>query len=99
MGPCSVFVYYKVEAAQAAVMRDRVNLMHRTLIQKHPALQTQLLLRVDAHPHQTWMEVYQHPQGVDESMQNDIEKAALAMKAETCGQLGERHTEVFAPCV
>lgn len=98
MAPCSLFIYYKVESAQAQTLRDRVQSMQRSLCQQLPGLMAQMLVRVDAHPHQTWMEVYQHPQGVDASMQKQIDRAALAMQAETCGQLGPRHVEVFAPC-
>ena len=98
MAPCSLFIYYKVESAQAQTLRDRVQSMQRSLCQQLPGLMVQMLVRVDAHPHQTWMEVYQHPQGVDASMQKQIDRAALAMQAETCGQLGPRHVEVFAPC-
>lgn len=98
MAPCSLFIYYKVESAQAQTLRDRVQSMQRSLCQQLPGLMAQMLVRVDAHPHQTWMEVYQHPQGVDAAMQKQIDRAALAMQAETCGQLGPRHVEVFAPC-
>lgn len=99
MGQCSLFIYYKVESAQAEHLRPRVQAMQRGLCQMHPALSAQMLVRVDAHPHQTWMEVYQHPTGIDPSMQRAIDQAALAMQAESCGQLGTRHIEVFEPCV
>ncbi|HEX5311380.1 DUF4936 family protein [Aquabacterium sp.] len=99
MRPCSLFIYYKVESAQADTLKPRVRAMQDSLRQRHPDLNTQLLVRVDAHPHQTWMEVYQHASGVDPSVQKDIERAALAMQADSCGQVGPRHTEVFAPCV
>lgn len=99
MGPCSIFVYYKVESAQTEHLRERVKSMQRLLCQQYPALLAQMLVRVDAHPHQTWMEVYQHPSGIDPGLQRAIDQAALAMRAESCGQLGPRHVEVFAPCV
>ena len=99
MSPSSLFIYYKVESAQAESLRPRIRAMQDGLRQRHHLLNAQLLVRVDAHPHQTWMEVYQHASGVAPIVQKDIERSALAMQAESCGQLGPRHTEVFAPCV
>ena len=99
MGPRSLFIYYKVESALAEQLRERVQSMQRLLRQQHPTLDAQMLMRVDAHPHQTWMEVYQHPDGIGPVLQKAIDQAALAMRADSCGQLGPRHIEVFTPCV
>ena len=64
MSPSSLFIYYKVESAQAESLRPRIRAMQDGLRQRHPELNAQLFVRVDAHPHQTWMEVYQHASGV-----------------------------------
>ena len=45
---------------------------------------------------QTWMEVYRHPCGVSEALQAEIERA---VGAATRWIVGERHVEVFVPCV
>ncbi|HET8869498.1 MAG TPA: DUF4936 family protein [Aquabacterium sp.] len=98
MRASSLFVYYKVESARAEQLKARVQSMQHALKAQYPQLDAKMLVRVDAHPHQTWLEVYQHPDGIDSSLQREIDRAALSIQTESFGQLGPRHVEVFAAC-
>ncbi len=66
-----------------------------------PGLQTRLLHKVgpsadreEAAADATWMEVYEHPQGVSAACQQRMKDMAVALLAD---QTGARHIELFAP--
>jgi len=98
-----LFIYYRIEVANAqnafAVARD----MQRGLRERHPGLAARLMRRLDEpSPHQTsdqqtWMETYSlhDAGGVSTSLQAEIEAAAAGLKPYIAGT---RHTEVFVPC-
>lgn len=93
----SLFIYYRIASADAAIARGAVEAMQHTLRERHAGLQVALWRRPqEKDGMQTWMETYTHPDGVDESIEADIASAAVALQ--TWVQ-GPRHVEVFVPCV
>ena len=99
MGHQALYVYYKVDATKANELRDLVRVLHEGIRQKYPQILIQWLQRVGDVGTQTWMEIYQHPQGVGTAMQQGIDAVAAGLSLESSGQVGPRHVEVFIPCV
>jgi len=98
--PLALFVYYRVPHAQLQAAGAAVRHMQAALVADWPGLQTRLMRRADtpagAHDalEQTWMEVYEHPQGVSDATAQAIAAAACSLPA---GLLGARHVESFVP--
>ena len=93
----SLFIYYRIASADAAIARGAVEAMQYTLRERHAGLQAALWRRPqEKDGMQTWMETYTHPDGVDESIEADIAAAALALQP---WLQGPRHVEAFVPCV
>lgn len=98
--PLALFVYYRVPHAQLQAAGIAVRDMQAGLVADWPGLQTRLMRRADepASGHdtleQTWMEVYEHPQGVSDATVQAIASAAHGLPA---GLLGTRHVETFVP--
>ena len=80
--PNPIFSYYEIGS-------------HEALRSRHPGLTARLLARTDgrdvAEP--TWMEIYEHPQGLSEAFLADLEAAVGALPT---GLIAPRHTETFA---
>jgi len=88
---CSeLYVYYKLQPAQAAVARERIAARRAEL----PAGITLRLLQRDEAEGEllTWMEIYQGNSAQDLALAEHVVAAALAPCIE-----GERHIERFAP--
>ncbi len=93
----ALFIYYRVPAADAPAAEPHIRAAQSRLVAAHPALMAELWRRPEEKDGlQTWMEVYRHPCGVSEALQAEIERA---MGAATRWIVGERHVEVFVPCV
>jgi hypothetical protein len=97
----AVYVYYRVPAGREAAVRERVMALFSALALVQPGLQTRLLHKVgppgkreEAPADTTWMEVYEHPQGVSTACQQRMKDMAVALLAD---QTGPRHIELFAP--
>jgi len=90
----SLYVYYKIPAAEHATWLQRVRLFEKQVRQAWPALQMELMQRPQASSDgfETWMEVYRHPQGVTSAMTGSITQ--LAQQA---GLPGKRASEFFIP--
>ena len=91
-----LFVYYRIETANAAAARDAVAAMHARLRRLHPGLVTRLLVRDDdGSGSRTWMETYALP-GSGEGVDRRLE-AAIEAEAATWAHLlvGPRHVEAF----
>jgi hypothetical protein len=97
-----VFVYYRVQAAQADAAIEAARRMQQHLCARHAGLRAAVMRRpepVDGTV--TLMETYARdagaaPGGIDEVLQRAIDtQAALAMVAWTSGP---RHAEVFDAC-
>jgi hypothetical protein len=91
-----LFVYYRVDAPNAAAARRAVQAMHERLRGAYPGLETRLLIRAgDGATPQTWMEVYALP-GSSRGVDADLE---AAIEAQAAGWLhliaGSRHVEAF----
>ena len=75
--PASLFIYFKLSASRAPQALQRLAAMQDGLRSRHPGLTARLLARTDgrdvAEP--TWMEIYEHPQGLSESFLADLEAA------------------------
>ncbi len=70
--------------------------MQSALATHWPGLQTRLMRRADAQSatEETWMETYEHPQGLSEPMVHMIDAHASALPV---GVMSERHVEKFVP--
>ncbi|MFT3856912.1 MAG: DUF4936 family protein [Aquabacterium sp.] len=92
----ALYVYYRVPAAQAVAARVAIDAMQSTLRQLYPGLHARLMSREDASGmvplEATWMEVYEHPQGVSRACELRLETLASALPD---GVIGSRHVEVF----
>lgn len=93
--PASLFIYFKLSALRAPQALQRLAAMQDELRDRHPGLTARLLARTDgqdvAEP--TWMEIYEHPQGLSDAFLADLQAAVLALPA---GLIAPRHTETFA---
>lgn len=90
----SLFVYYKVPLDQHAQLRPLAESFQQRVQLQWPELRCELLQRPQATPEgiETWMEVYHHPQGLDDDMMLGIERLAQEM-----GLPAKRASEVFTP--
>ncbi|MGH6648761.1 DUF4936 family protein [Aquabacterium sp.] len=90
----ALFIYYKVDPAHASVFEEAVRQMQAALRLAHEDLTARLWIRTDAQASaQTWMETYEHPNGVSALTATLIELAAQDLPA---GQIGQRHVEMFS---
>lgn len=91
-----LFVYYRVEPADAAAARAQVEALQARLRQVHPGLVARLLIRAgEGSSLQTWMETYALPgsrDGVDARLEAGIEAAAAAWSPLVAAA---RHVEAF----
>jgi len=91
-----LFVYYRVDAANAAAARHAVRAMHERLRHDHPGLEARLLIRAgDGSTPLTWMETYALPDsavGIDASLEAVIDAAAGDWRDLVAGP---RHVEAF----
>jgi len=101
-GARQLFIYYRVNAAQANEAVAAASGMQRLLRERHAGLQTALLRRSDNdQPDVTLMEIYAFdatlaPDGVTVLLQAAIEsQAAVSLSALVNGT---RHLEVFELC-
>lgn len=90
----ALFIYYKVDPAHAASFEEAVRRMQADLRQAHENLVARLWVRTDAQAsEQTWMETYEHSDGVNALTATLIELAAQDLPP---GQVGTRHVEMFS---
>ena len=93
-----IFIYYRLEARNAAPAEAVVTGFQASLRARFPGLATRLLRRPEAADGvQTWMETYaadplQHPDGVSAAMEETIEQAAEPLRQ---WLVGPRHAESF----
>lgn len=97
-----LFVYYRVRAEHRAAVVAAVRGLHAAWCDADPALACELMQRVEGDGDDkvglvTLMEVYRRSVGVAPPWQQRIEHEAQAALAHWL--VGERHREVFAPCV
>jgi hypothetical protein len=95
-----LFIYYRTTIENAGVLQAAAQALQADLQMQHPGLQARLLRRPQAADGlHTWMETYaapQSPNGISESLQSEIETAAIAKLASLI--TGPRHTESFVAC-
>ncbi|HEY1392870.1 MAG TPA: DUF4936 family protein [Methylibium sp.] len=90
-----LYIYYRVPAGNESAALAATLAMQKLLRERHPQLQARLLRRPEtaADGLQTWMEAYALPgRGIDASLRQEIEAAALTWAALIDGP---RHCEVF----
>lgn len=95
----SLYVYYRVHAGQEAAARAAIEIMQATLRPLQSGLCTRLMRRVDEADgavDATWMEVYEHPEGVSHACEAMLQTLASALPD---GLFGPRHVEIFSPVV
>ncbi|MFZ4551871.1 MAG: DUF4936 family protein [Aquabacterium sp.] len=92
----SLFIYYRVETDKVVQARQAVEGVQCSLQRSVPGLQVRLMRRSDCMQagltSQTWMEVYEHPQGIDPAWMQLLQEQIDCLPA---GLLGERHCETF----
>jgi hypothetical protein len=93
----SLYVYYRVPKNQEAAVRAAIEAMQATLRDVQPGLHARLMCRADTAAQAdeaTWMEVYEHPDGLSKQC-----RAQLAMLSQALpeGLTSARHTEIFCP--
>lgn len=97
-GPRALFIYYSVASTDCAEVLRFVEALQQTLIRELPGLQARLWRRADevwdTAKDQTWMEIYEHPQGLSASFDQSL---AEHLKLMPPGRIGERHVEAFVP--
>ena len=93
--PASLFIYFRLNAADASRAQATLQAMQQGLRVAHPGLLARLFARTDAldRGDLTWMETYEHPQGLNDAFMSDLAKAVSNLPT---GLIGPRHTEVFA---
>jgi len=93
--PASLFIYFKLASADAPRARQALSDMQSRLRAMHPGLVARLMSRTDQPGHDvlTWMEIYEHPQGLSQAFLVDLETAVAALPT---GLIGPRHTESFS---
>jgi len=90
-----LYIYWRVAAADLGAACAGVRAMQAALRSAHAGLQTKLLQRDDGGSEggeRTLMEVYCQPPGLSDTLQAEIEAAAVALRG-WCR--GARHVEVF----
>ena len=97
-GPRALFIYYRVTQTRSAEAFQAITTLQQGLMQNLPGLQAKLWRRTHEQGgeaiEQTWMEVYEHPQGVDAQR----EQCLLALVQDLPHDLiGVRHLEAFVP--
>jgi len=93
----SVYVYYRVAPGHALAAQDGVHRLFQALSTACPGLITRLMCKLEgaeAEGDATWMEVYEHPQGLSAEFQVQMQEQAHQLLAH---QTGQRHVEVFTP--
>jgi hypothetical protein len=97
-----LFIYYRIECADAAGALAMVHAFQQRLCGRHEGLTARLLRRCEpagdhSNDPQTWMEIYSRNEadGVSPALQADIESEAAVL---TPVIVGARHTEGFVPC-
>lgn len=99
--PASLFIYFRLDASKASQALHRLAAMQDELRARHPGLQARLLARTDNQDvtEHTWMEIYEHPQGLSSAFLADLQSAVRSLPE---GLIAPRHTESFAelrlPC-
>ncbi|MFZ2298312.1 MAG: DUF4936 family protein [Aquabacterium sp.] len=97
-GPRALFIYYRVSQARRADAFVAITALQQGLMRRLPGVQARLWCRSDEQAsdavEQTWMEVYEHPEGVDALCEQVLREQVQALPA---GLIGPRHTEAFEP--
>ena len=97
-GPRALFIYYRVPQAHRAEAFEAITAAQQTLMRRLPGVQARLWCRSDEQAtdalEQTWMEVYEHPEGVGALCEQVLRELLQALPA---GLIGPRHTEAFEP--
>lgn len=93
--PRSLYVYYRVPLEQQAAVQSAVEAIQVQLQRAHPGLSARLMRRADEAvdaEQATWMEVYEHPDGVSIACEQSLK---ALMQSLPPALMGARHTEVF----
>lgn len=97
-GPRALFIYYRVPQAHRADAFEAITAVQQSLMRRLPGVQARLWCRSDEQVadalEQTWMEVYEHPEGVDALCEQVLRELLQSLPA---GLIGPRHTEAFVP--
>ncbi len=90
----ALYVYYRVALLQAAEAEAGIRALQSQLMARRPGLLARLLQRMEAQApaEATWMEIYEHADGVSDACERDLAELVAALPQ---GLTGPRHVEVF----
>lgn len=90
----TLFVYYKLPAAESAAWLPQVQAFCRAVMARWPGVTVELMRRPEVGPDArvTWMEIYRHPQGVPAELVETIDQIAQEHKLPFV-----RASEIFIP--
>lgn len=89
------YVYYRVPVGAAEAAGQEILAAQQRLCGQAPELSARLLRRADATEDPcTWMEVYRHPQGLDDLRWAPVQAAMAGLPT---ARQGPRHEEHFIP--
>lgn len=92
-----VYVYYRVQPADAAAATAAVRHLQAELMSALPGLRCSLSRRLESGAELlTLMETYAHPTGLAEAWLRELESRATLLLAHWT--VGARHVERFVPC-
>ncbi|NBD20063.1 DUF4936 family protein [Aquabacterium fontiphilum] len=97
-GRPALFVYYRVPAAHQQAWLEAVQAMQHGMRARWPGLVARLMRRSDdvkADAPATWMEVYEHPEGIGGAFEADLLAEVDRLPLQW---IGERHIERFTDC-
>ena len=97
-GSRALFIYYRVSLTRRADAFQAITALQQTVMRRLPGVQARLWCRSDEHAsdavEQTWMEVYEHPEGVDALCEQVLLEQVRTLPD---GLIGPRHVESFVP--
>lgn len=97
-GSRALFIYYRVSLTRRADAFQAITALQQTVMRRLPGVQARLWCRSEEHAsdavEQTWMEVYEHPEGVDALCERVLLEQVRALPD---GLIGPRHVEAFVP--
>jgi hypothetical protein len=95
----ALYIYYRVPAPKLSTALVAIKAMQAEMRRSHVGLEARLMRRADTQVDgrdDTWMEIYEHPCGIDSACMARLSELAAALPA---GLIGARHIETFYPMV
>jgi hypothetical protein len=90
----TLFVYYKLLPSDHSKYLGAISKLKSEIAKLDPLLDLEVLQRPDvgSDGHETWMEIYRHPQGVSDALMEKIQEIVVLSGLPTM-----RKSEIFIP--